>query len=48
MDHEFYEEVLREMEEFVTEMEMDIEKRRMEEEVAEDNLMLLKKIFGLI
>lgn len=47
MDHEFYEEVLRETEEFVTEMEMDIEKRRMEEEVAEDNLMLLKKILGL-
>ena len=46
MDHEF-EEILREADEFIAEMEMDIEKRRMEEEVAEDNLMLLKKILGL-
>ena len=46
MNHEF-EEALREVDEFIAEMEMDIEKRRQEEEEAKENLMLLEKILGL-
>lgn len=47
MDHEF-EDVMREADEFIAEMEMDIEKRRLEEAEAEENLRLLKKVLGLI
>ena len=46
MDHEF-EEVLREADEFIAEMEMDIEERRLEEAEGERNLRLLEKVLGL-
>lgn len=46
MNHEF-EDVLREADEFIAEMEMDIEKRRLDEEEAEENLILLEKVLGL-
>ena len=48
MDHDFYEEVLNEVDEFIAEMEMDIEERRLEEAEGEENLRLLKKVLGLI
>ena len=47
MDHDFYEEVLNEVDEFIAEMEMDIEERRLEEAEGEKNLRLLEKILGL-
>lgn len=47
MDHEFYEEVLNEVDEFIAEMEMDIEERRLEEAEGERNLRLLEKVLGL-
>ena len=46
MDHEFYEEVLNEVDEFIAEMERDIEERRQEAE-GEKNLRLLEKVLGL-
>lgn len=42
------EDVLKETDEFITEIEMDIEERKLEEAAAEDDLMLLKKILSLI
>ncbi len=47
MDHDFYEEVLNEVDEFIAEMEMDIEERRLEEAEGEKNLRLLEKVLGL-
>ena len=47
MDHDFYEEVLDEVDEFIAEMEMDIEERRLEEAEGEENLRLLEKVLGL-
>lgn len=47
MDHDFYEEVLNEVDEFIAEMEMDIEERRLEEAEGEENLRLLEKVLGL-
>lgn len=47
MDHDFYEEVLNEVDEFIAEMEMDIEERRLEEAEGEKDLRLLEKILGL-
>lgn len=47
MDHEFYEEVLNEVDELIIEMEMDIEERRREETEGEKNLRLLEKVLGL-
>lgn len=47
MNHEFYDEVLREVDGFITEMEMDIEERRHEEEEGEKNLRLLENVLGL-
>ena len=47
MDHDFYEEVLNEVDEFIAEMEMDIEERRREEDEGEKNLRLLEKVLGL-
>lgn len=47
MDHEFYEEVLNEVDEFIAEMEMNIEERRLEEAEGERNLRLLEKVLGL-
>ena len=47
MDHEFFEEVLNEVDEFIAEMEMDIEERRLEEAEGEKNLRLLEKVLGL-
>ena len=47
MDHEYYEEVLDEVDEFIAEMEMDIEERRLEEAEGEENLRLLEKVLGL-
>ena len=47
MDHGFYEEVLNEVDEFIAEMEMDIEERRLEEAEGEKNLRLLEKVLGL-
>ena len=47
MDHEFYEEVLNEVDEFIAEMERDIEERRLEEAEGEKNLRLLEKVLGL-
>lgn len=46
MDYEF-EEVLREADEFIAEMEMDIEERRQEEEEGKKNLRLLENVLGL-
>lgn len=47
MDHDFYEEVLDEVDGFIEEMEMDIEERRLEEAEGEENLRLLEKVLGL-
>lgn len=47
MNHDFYEEVLNEVDEFIAEMEMDIEERRLEEAEGEKNLRLLEKVLGL-
>lgn len=47
MDHDFYKEVLNEVDEFIAEMEMDIEERRLEEAEGEKNLRLLEKVLGL-
>ena len=47
MNHDFYEEVLNEVDEFIAEMEMDIEERRLEEAESEKNLRLLEKVLGL-
>ena len=47
MDHEYYEEVLDQVDGFIAEMEMDIKERRLEEAEGEENLMLLKKVLGL-
>lgn len=47
MEHEFYEEVLNEVDELIVEMEMDIEERRREETEGEKNLRLLEKVLGL-
>ena len=47
MDYDFYEEVLNEVDEFIAEMEMDIEERRLEEAEGEKNLRLLEKVLGL-
>ena len=42
-----FEEVLREADEFIAEMEMDIEERRHEEEEGKKNLRLLENVLGL-
>ena len=47
MDHEYYEEVLDEVDGFIAEMEMDIKERRLEEAEGEENLRLLKNVLGL-
>lgn len=47
MDHDFYEEILNEVDGFIAEMEMDIEERRLEEAEGEKNLRLLEKVLGL-
>ena len=47
MNHDFYEEVLNEVDEFIAEMEVDIEERRLEEAEDEKNLRLLEKVLGL-
>lgn len=47
MDHDFYEEVLNEVDEFIAEMEMNIEEQRLEEAEGEKNLRLLEKVLGL-
>ena len=47
MNHEYYEEVLDEVDGLIAEMEMDIEERRLEEAEGEENLKLLKKVLGL-
>lgn len=47
MDHEYYEEVLDEVDGFIAEMEMNIKEHRLEEAEGEENLMLLKKVLGL-
>ncbi len=46
MSHEF-EDVSREVDEIITEMEMDLEECRLEQEEAEESMALLKHIFGL-
>lgn len=47
MDHDFYEEVLNEVDEFIAEMEMEIEEQRLADAGCEKNLMLLEKVLGL-
>ena len=47
MDHDFYEEVLNEVDQFIAEMEMNIEEQRLKEAEGEKNLRLLEKVLGL-